>query len=97
MLGDELGLEAAVTVARHLDGQFAELAGLPGVTNHRIGDSHISGGIRDCGAGAEAVLATADWSALVAVRLRAGQALVTPVSASATSRAFARALACHSQ
>ncbi len=31
--------------------RLVELARLPGVTNHRIGDDVISGGLRDCGQG----------------------------------------------
>lgn len=42
---------------------------LPGPTNHRIGDSFISGGLRDCGAGPELVLASADWRQALSVRL----------------------------
>lgn len=87
-------LDRVLVILRFRDGRFTELARLPGVTNHRIGDSRISGGIRDCGPGAEAVLATADWSGLVAIRLRDGQALVTPLPGRATPRGFARALAC---
>jgi hypothetical protein len=46
-----------------------EVARLPGLTNHRIGDRIISGGMRDCGLGAQVVLATGDWSRLVAARV----------------------------
>ncbi len=49
------------------------VAALPGVTNHRIGDAVIIGGIRRCGARPEMVLATADWSRLVAVSLISGR------------------------
>lgn len=49
------------------DGKLREVARLPGLSNHRIGDTAIAGGVRDCGAGAELVLATKDWSRLVLV------------------------------
>lgn len=39
-----------------------------GVTNHRIGEDFISGGLRTCAGGPELVLANADWSDVVAVR-----------------------------
>lgn len=83
-----------LVILRLRSGQFTKVARLPGVTNHRIGDSRISGGLRNCGSGAEAVLATADWSGLVAVSLQDRQPRVTPIADSATPRAFARALAC---
>jgi hypothetical protein len=52
-----------------LDGdRLVETLRLPGLTNHRIGDSFISGGVRDCGQGAELVLASKDWSRVMRVR-----------------------------
>lgn len=51
-----------------LDGdQLVETLRLPGLTNHRIGDDFISGGVRDCGQGAELILASPDWSRLMRV------------------------------
>jgi hypothetical protein len=47
---------------------LAETLRLPGLTNHRIGEAFISGGLRDCGAGAELVLASADWSRVMLVQ-----------------------------
>ncbi len=44
-----------------------EIARMPGVTNHRIGDSFISGGARNCGQGSELVLASKDWTRLLVV------------------------------
>jgi hypothetical protein len=48
-------------------GKLREVARLPGVSNHRIGDKTIAGGVRDCGKGVELVLAANDWSRLVLV------------------------------
>ncbi len=87
-------LDRVLVILRFRDGHFTELARIPGLTNHRIGESHISGGIRDCGTGAQAVLAKADGSGLVAVSLAGGQVRMSPVADSATPRAFDRALKC---
>lgn len=46
-----------------------ELARVKGLTNHRIGDTFISGGSRNCGAGDEVIVASADWTRIVAVTL----------------------------
>lgn len=46
--------------------RLVELARQPGLTNHRIGEDFITSGMRDCGAGAEVVLANADWTRLMA-------------------------------
>ncbi len=39
----------------------------PGVTNHRIGERDIAGGIRDCGAGPEMIVADASWRRILAI------------------------------
>jgi len=69
-------------------------AEMAGVSNHRIGEEVISGGLRDCGSGPELVLADADWRGLVAVRL--GRAGLTrhALPLDATEDGFAAALAC---
>lgn len=52
-------------------GRLRELARVSGLTNHRIGDDHISGGSRNCGRGDELIVASGDWTRLVAVRMGA--------------------------
>jgi hypothetical protein len=51
--------------------RLVEAQRLPGLTNHRIGQDFISGGLRDCGQGPELVLASMDWTRML--RVRAGQ------------------------
>jgi hypothetical protein len=52
-----------------LDGtRLVKTARIPGLTNHRIGDDFISGGVRDCGQGAELILASKDWTRIIGVR-----------------------------
>ena len=48
--------------------QLVETMRLPDLTNHRIGEDFISGGVRDCGQGPELILASEDWSRLMRVR-----------------------------
>jgi len=50
-------------------GHLRALSRLRGVTNHRIGDTAISGGARNCGTGDEAILVNSDWSKIIAVTL----------------------------
>lgn len=49
-------------------GGLTEVASVGGVTNHRIGDEVIWGGIRDCGDGPEIVIADAGFTEIVAIR-----------------------------
>jgi hypothetical protein len=52
-----------------LDGdRLVERAALSGVTNHRIGEESIAGGVRFCDGRSEAVLASADRQRLVAIQ-----------------------------
>ncbi len=48
--------------------RLVETLRLPGLTNHRIGEAFISGGVRDCGMGPELVLASRDWTRVLVVR-----------------------------
>lgn len=66
---DRPHLKRDLVFLRYHEGRLTELARLPGLTNHRIGDDHISGGTRNCGAGDELVLVDAGWSEIMAVRL----------------------------
>ncbi|MEO0484607.1 MAG: VCBS repeat-containing protein [Pseudomonadota bacterium] len=57
-------------VSLDADTTMLENAGtLPGVTNHRIGEDYISGGIRDCGGAPEMIVADASWTRILAVTL----------------------------
>ncbi|WP_371036611.1 FG-GAP-like repeat-containing protein [Rhodosalinus sp. FB01] len=75
-------------------GGLTEIAALEGLTNHRIGDEVISGGIRDCGQGPEIVLADAGWRRLRAVTLADGRLAARDIGPLADGTSFAAALAC---
>lgn len=64
-----------------------------GVTNHRIGEPDIAGGLRDCGEGPEMLMASADWSRLLAVQYMGGF-VVREIGQDTTRPAFAAALRC---
>lgn len=81
---------------RFEDGRLTQIATARGLSNHRIGEDFISGGLRDCGAGPELVLAGADWSRIVLARLAEGSIATRPTSLPATPDGFRAALACRS-
>lgn len=64
---DRPHLAKTLRIWRWQDGALVPVADVPDLTNHRIGWDFIAGGIRDCGQGHEMVLASGDWSRLVAV------------------------------
>jgi hypothetical protein len=65
---DRPHLLAELVFVRLEGDQLVETLRLPGLTNHRIGEAVISGGVRDCGQGPELILASKDWSRLMQVR-----------------------------
>lgn len=91
---DRPHLAKTLRLWRYENGALSELAALPGVTNHRIGEPDIAGGIRTCAGVPEMILASANWSRLIAISYVDG-AFTTRTLGSDTSRpGFARAMAC---
>ena len=91
---DRPHLAKTLRIWRYKNGTLAETFSLPGVTNHRIGEVDIAGGIRECGSAPEMIVANADWSQLLALKFD-GSAIATTRLGQDTSRAaFARAMAC---
>ena len=87
---DRPHLARELVFVRLQQGALVEVARLPNLTNHRIGDDFISGGARNCGQGDELVLASGDWSRLMVARIGG------VVDLGAYSKAAMRAaLACH--
>ncbi|WP_170330974.1 FG-GAP repeat domain-containing protein [Ruegeria arenilitoris] len=64
---DRPHLAKTLRIWRYKDGNLSEIASLPGLTNHRIGEDYITGGIRECGSGPEMIVVSADWQQIVSV------------------------------
>ena len=90
---DRPHLAKVLRVWRYRDGDFREVAAAEGFTNHRIGEADIAGGVRDCGRGPEMIVASADWSRLLAVRFD-GAFRMRELGRDTSRPAFARALGC---
>ncbi|WP_323767888.1 VCBS repeat-containing protein [Marinovum sp.] len=73
---------------------LTEIAALQGVTNHRIGERDIAGGLRDCGNGPEMILADASWREVIAVSLTEGTLTQRPLGPHKGRASFAAALTC---
>ena len=91
---DRPHLAKVLRVWRWTGSGLREVAAAEGVTVHRIGETDIAGGLRDCGAGPEMVVASGDWSRLLAVRLSGDRLAARPIGRDTSRPAFARALAC---
>lgn len=71
---DRPHLAKTLRIWRFEDGALREVGYFKGVTNHRIGEDYISGGIRDCGDGPEIIVADAKWRNIVALTFDGSEA-----------------------
>ncbi len=75
------------------DDLVEEIAGA-GVTNHRIGERDIAGGIRDCGQGPEMIVASSDWTILLALTYTGSDITARQIGRDTSRDAFERAMNC---
>lgn len=69
---DRPHLAAILRVWRYRDGALHEVAASPGLTNHRLGQAVIQGGIARCADGPAIVTADAAWRRVIVTTLRRG-------------------------
>lgn len=91
---DRPHLAKTLRVWRFADGALEQIASQTGLTNHRIGEDFISGGLRDCGDGPEMIVATGNWSSVVSVQLKDGALVERTLGAFAGQASITDALAC---
>ncbi len=76
-------------------GRLVQIGQGSNLTNHRFGEDFISGGIRDCGFGAEVITADGIWRNIVASRIVSGTIISTVIAAFDGQDSFERVLACN--
>ncbi|SMX22564.1 FG-GAP repeat domain-containing protein [Boseongicola aestuarii] len=91
---DRPHLAKTVRVLRYIDGELRFVASFPGVTNHRIGERDIAGGIRDCGQGPEMIVASVNWERVLALGFKDLKFKLDIVGPHEGRESFARAMAC---
>ena len=77
---DRPHLAKTLRVWRFTDSTFREIASMDGLTNHRIGEDFITGGLRECGDGPEMIVVDADWTRIMAVHLTSGHLVASRVA-----------------
>ncbi|WP_240611095.1 FG-GAP repeat domain-containing protein [Oceaniglobus ichthyenteri] len=82
--------------AAHGDQRFSltPVASLTGLTNHRIGENDIAGGIRDCGQGPELITADADWRNVMATRLNNATLSTRSIAPHTDRSSFIKTMSC---
>ncbi len=91
---DRPHLAKTLRVWRYEGGALTHVADLEGLTNHRIGEADIGGGVRDCGNGPEMITASGDWRNVMATTLVDGQLSTRVLGDHIDRGSFATALAC---
>ncbi len=91
---DRPHLAKVLRVWRFEKGELIEVASLDGVTNHRIGERDIAGGIRNCGKGPEMIVARADWQRLIAVTFDGSKLSADEIAPHSGRESFTNAMAC---
>jgi hypothetical protein len=66
---DRPHLAKTLRIWRFQEDALTAVADVKGLTNHRIGEDFISGGIRTCDAGPEMVMADSNWRRIIGVQL----------------------------
>jgi len=87
-------LGKVLRVFSYLNRTLLEVAAIGGLSNHRIGDDYISGGVRNCGQGDEIITADASWQRIMLTRVTDGRLESRAIGVTAQPMAFERALAC---
>ncbi len=91
---DRPHLAKVLRVWRYRDGALREVAAAEGLTNHAIGESTITGGVRNCGAGPEMVLLDAARRQVMAVRLANDKLSARPLGGFSGPASVDAAMAC---
>jgi len=91
---DRPHLAKTLRIWRYANRALTHVADMPGVTNHRIGERDIAGGIRICADNPEIIVATANWSQILAVTFDGARFNQTSLNANTSRIEFAAAMAC---
>jgi len=91
---DRPHLARELVIVRYAAGRLTEIDRSPGYTNHRLGDRQISGGLRTCAGVTDLILASDDWSRILAVRLLAGRITRTDLGPLTRAADLRRAMDC---
>ena len=69
---DRPHLAKTLRIGRFKDHALTEIASLPDLTNHRIGEDYISGGLHKCSDRPEMILVNGNWSRIISVSYQEG-------------------------
>lgn len=91
---DRPHLAKTLRIVRFKDGALTPVAALTGVTNHRIGEPDIGGGVRTCAGRPEMVVARGDWQQVMVALLENGEIMAREIGAHTGRGSLNAALKC---
>ncbi|MEO0357738.1 MAG: FG-GAP-like repeat-containing protein [Pseudomonadota bacterium] len=91
---DRPHLAKTLRVWRFEDDDLTHVVDLPGLTNHRIGERDIAGGVRRCNGNLSLIVADATWSQVMQVTFDGRTIRGRPVARHTGRQSFAQALRC---
>ncbi len=69
---DRPHLAKTLRIWRFENSGLTEIAAIPDLTNHRIGEDFISGGLRNCNGIPELIVANANWARIISISFQNG-------------------------
>ncbi len=91
---DRPHLAKTLRIWRFEEGELVHLSDQPGLTNHRIGENFISGGIVTCSGVPQIVTANADWTRIMISQFRSGAISIADAGPFSAARLKQRATTC---
>ncbi|NNE86992.1 MAG: VCBS repeat-containing protein [Silicimonas sp.] len=92
---DRPHLAKTLRIYEYRPGELKLEASFQAVTNHRIGESDIAGGIRKCADVQEVIVADANWREVLAIRWDGKRFDVTRLGPHMGRESFAKAMSCN--
>ena len=91
---DRPHLAKILRVWTYKNAKLTETANIDGLSNHRIGDNFISGGVRTCAGTPEIITADGGWKRIISTRFENGALTKTDIGPYRNKSSFKRALTC---
>lgn len=91
---DRPHLAKTLRVWSYKNNTLTQIANTTGVTNHRIGEDFISGGVRTCNGVSEMITADAQWKRIISTRFENGNLVKRDIGPYKNKRSFKPALTC---
>lgn len=91
---DRPHLAKTLRIWRYQNGKLTHVADQPGLTNHRIGEDYISGGIRTCAAAPEIITTDASRTRMIASTLKDGRVITRDIGPHTGPDSYQVALDC---